>query len=126
MGYIDVLSFGSQKATVTHSLHIKEAGDINSMVVGKEAGEVLVSCEKGLLVATVTAEGAFSITKAVSEYSNLTIVSVSWATDSKYVIVTSRRRYKSKKEIPTGSVNYQIVSYTVFDTAITDSEASNP
>lgn len=31
LGYIDVITFSSNKATVTHSLQIKEAGDINQM-----------------------------------------------------------------------------------------------
>lgn len=60
-GYLDVLSFGSAKVTVTHSLCIKAAGDINDMVVGKEAGEFLVACEKGLLLGYVNTEGVFDV-----------------------------------------------------------------
>lgn len=50
---------------MTHSLHIKEAGDINDMVSGKEAGEFLVACEKGLLLAVVSPEGAFSVKQSI-------------------------------------------------------------
>lgn len=34
LGYVDVLSFADNKAIVTHSLQIKEAGDINQICQG--------------------------------------------------------------------------------------------
>ena len=43
LGYLDVLSFADNKAVVTHSLQIKEAGDINSIVQGNTPGECLVA-----------------------------------------------------------------------------------
>ena len=30
LGFIDLISFANNRATITHSLQIKEAGDINS------------------------------------------------------------------------------------------------
>ena len=57
LGFIDVLLFAEQKATVTHSLQIKEAGDINNMSQGTGTGVVMIACQKGILLCNISSEG---------------------------------------------------------------------
>jgi len=49
-GYIDIIKFVGNRAHITHSLQISEAGDINQLVdTGKER-ELMIGCAKGLLL----------------------------------------------------------------------------
>ena len=115
LGYLDVLSFADNKAVATHSLQIKEAGDINTIVQGKENGECLIATQKGLLICSVDTNGILTINQSITEYSNLFIVNISWAGDHKYVIITSRPRFESKRQQPRGAENYAVIQYTLFD-----------
>ena len=55
LGYIDVISFSKGKAIITHSLQIKEAGDINSMANAEAPTQFIIACQKGLLMCNITA-----------------------------------------------------------------------
>jgi hypothetical protein len=58
-GYIDVVHFSNEKAVVSHSLQIKEAGDINSMAFASNPSEFMIACQKGLLMCVITEEHTF-------------------------------------------------------------------
>ena len=58
-GYIDVIHFSDTKATVTHSLQIKEAVYINSMAKGVGTGEFMIGCQKGLIFSKITEQNTF-------------------------------------------------------------------
>ena len=76
LGYLDVISFADNKAVVTHSLQIKEAGDINTIVQGMDTGECLIATQKGLLLCTVDTNGILTINRSITEYANLFIVNI--------------------------------------------------
>ena len=42
-------------------------------------------------------------------------MNISWAGDNKYVVICSRPRFGSKKDIKPGLENYAVISYTVYD-----------
>ena len=44
LGFIDLIAFSDNRATITHSLQIKEAGDINSLCQGPNSGEFMIAC----------------------------------------------------------------------------------
>jgi hypothetical protein len=52
----------------------------------------------------------------VEEYRELYVANVTWCGGDRYVVVTSRSRYKNQKKIPLGEENYAIISYTVYST----------
>ena len=58
-GHIDVITFTDAQATVTHSLCIKQAGDINSMCQGPGLGQFMIACQKGLLFGLITERNTF-------------------------------------------------------------------
>ena len=60
--------------------------------------------------------------KQVDEYANLYTVSIIWVNDDKYVVVTSRPRYTKKSQIPKGSENYNVISYSLYNAAETDTK----
>ena len=58
-GFIDVFHLTETTANVTHSLQIKEAGDINSMAKGPDRGSQMIGSQKGLIQCQVTDYGNF-------------------------------------------------------------------
>ena len=62
-----------------------------------DTGECLIATQKGLLLCTVDTNGILTINRSITEYANLFIVNISWAGDHKYVIITSRPRFESKR-----------------------------
>ena len=99
-GYIDVIHFSDIKATVTHSLQIKEAGDINAMSQGPGKGEFMIASQKGIIFSKIKEDNTFQILYAVEEYVGLYCVNICWAGEMNYIVVTSRPRFNNKKDVP--------------------------
>lgn len=91
-GYVDVVDIHNNQNAIVGKLHINEAGDINFMTSGIKAGEVLLACQQGLLQCHVSDAGEFQIERYVSEYNDLYCANITWAFDSKFVVVTSDAR----------------------------------
>ena len=114
-GYMDVVQFTDTHATVTHSLQIKEAGDINSMQPAPGDGCFMIACQKGLILSQITPQNTFTINAAVDEFVGLYGVNLCWGGGLRYVVTTSRPRFANKKEVPAGEENYAVISYTYYD-----------
>ena len=77
-GYIDLVHFPeNNRAIVTHSLRVEEAGNINCMSLGAGEGEFMIASQKGLFSCRVTPDKTFQLISAVSEYNNFYVVNVS-------------------------------------------------
>ena len=92
-----MITFSNKMATVTHSLQIKEAGDINTMAFANVNGQFLIACQQGLLMSEITAQNTFNIIRSEDEYQSLYVVNVCWCGGDKYVVITSRPRFANKK-----------------------------
>ena len=113
-GYIDVIKFTGTKAIITHSLQINEAGDINHLSLASKPLELMIACQKGLLLCNITKNETLQILRPEEEYSNLYVVTMTWCGGDKYIVVTSRPKYKKEKHIPKGEENFAIVTFTLF------------
>ena len=113
-GYIDVVKFIGTDPHVTHSVQIEEAGDINNMAFANKQGEFIMACQRGLLECCITEENIFAVIRSVQVYKKLYVANVCWSGGNNYVVVTTRSRYKSKKEIPPGENNFVIITYAVY------------
>ena len=123
-GFIDVIRIGGKQATVTHSLQINEAGDINELALTAQLNELVVGCQKGLLRCRVTDSGQLEIVQVEEEYSNLYIVNVVWCGGSRFIVVTSRPKYSKTRMIPKGEKNFAIATFTLYNAEETDPEKS--
>ena len=119
-GYIDVIKFTGTKAIITHSLQINEAGDINHLSLASKPLELMIACQKGLLLCNITKNETLQILRPEEEYSNLYVVTMTWCGGDKYIVVTSRPKYKKEKHVPKGEENFAIVTFTLFQCECTD------
>ena len=121
-GYLDVIRFNGNKATLTHSLCINEAGDINELAHASQPLELMIGCQKGLLLCKISKNDQLDIIRVEEEYSNLYVVTVCWCGEDKFLIVTSRPKYSKSKSIPKGEENFAIATFTLYNSNETDPE----
>ena len=60
-GYIDVIKFTGNNAQLTHSLCINEAGDINELSHASQPLELMIGCQKGLLLCRISKDEQLDI-----------------------------------------------------------------
>ena len=85
------------------------------MAQGPRIGEFMIGCQKGLIYCKITFENTFEIIQAIDDFVSIYCVNICWAGGMPYVVVTSRPRFATKRDIPPGEENYAVISYTVYD-----------
>ena len=74
---------------MSHALQIEGAGDINSFSLTMTDGEFLLASNKGILRCYVNADFFFEVKDVLGPYEEMFVHNLSWAGDSKYIVVTS-------------------------------------